>query len=156
MGSLGRLRRQGRAGGQGGQRCVPYPGLALCRLPQTRDRLVVPGGVDRWPRHRRAWTWWGPTVPDPCSPLRTRALFSASQQRLPSCAPCMTLWGLGSLYVLGGGLPIDLNLGAAGWDGDTSGQRQPVCLGPREGRAGLPGPAPGPCLQPSREGGWRR
>lgn len=51
----------------------------------------------------------------------------------------------------GGGLPIDLNLGAAGWDGDTSGQRQPVCLGPREGRAGLPGPAPGPCLQPSRE-----
>ena len=56
----------------------------------------------------------------------------------------------------GWGFPIDLNLGAAGWNGDTSGQRQPVCLGPREGRAGLPGPAPGPCLQPSREGRWRR
>ena len=105
MGSLGRLGRQGRAGGQGGQRCVPCPGLPLCRLPQTKGRLVVPGGVDRWPRHRWAWAWWGPMVPNPYSPLRNGAFFSASQQRLPSCALCRTPWGLGSLYVLeqGGG-----------------------------------------------------
>lgn len=65
MGSLGRLGRQWGAGGQGGQRGVLCPGLPLCRLPQTRGGLVVPGGVDRWPRHRWARAWWGPMVPNP-------------------------------------------------------------------------------------------
>lgn len=84
-----------------GRRCGLYPGLALCRLPQTRDRLVVPSGADRWPMTDGLGPGGVRQSPILVLLYELGLVLCVSAKTAQLC-PCMTLWGLGSLYVLGG------------------------------------------------------